>query len=339
MSIVWKSLKWLAIVLAGLAVVYFFGPRPSAPSFLIPNLQAANNVIELEQQIATNERAVKGLKPGNEAKIVWANPEQKAKTRISMLYLHGFGASHREGSPVNIDLARRFGCNIFMARLSEHGVERGENNFLNFTADNFVESGERALHVAKQLGDSVVVVATSAGAALGLFLASRHPEIKSVITYSPCIEIFKSEAKLMAGPWGLQLAHFVSGKEHNDWIMKEGQKGFWTNHQRFEGILQFATFLKYGMTQETFSKIKCPVFLGYYYLDEAHQDDVVSVPAMLKMYEQLGTPNALKRKKAFENANTHVIASDITSENWQNVEAESARFIHDVLKMELAAGI
>jgi esterase/lipase len=313
MSIVWKSLKWLAIGVAGLVILYFMGPSPSAPQFLMPKLQNASSLESLELQIAQNESSVEGLKPGNEAKIIWANPAQKSKTHISFLYLHGFGGSHREGSPVNIDLAHRFGGNLFMARLSEHGVDRGDNNFLNFTADNFVESGERALHVAQQLGDSVVIVATSAGAALGLFLASRHPEIKALITYSPCIEIFRSDAKLMAGPWGLQLAHLTTGKDHNDWIMKPGQKGFWTNHQRFEGIIQFATFLKYTMTEKTFEKVNCPLFMGYYYLNEDHQDKTVSVKAMQRMYTQLGTPEPLKRKIAFEQANDHVIASDITT--------------------------
>jgi hypothetical protein len=166
-------------------------------------------------------------------------------------------------------------------------------------------------------------------------LASRHPEIKALITYSPCIEIFRSDAKLMAGPWGLQLARFMTGKNHNDWTMKPGQKGFWTNHQRFEGIVQFSTFLKYAMTENTFEKVKCPVFMGYYYRDEEHQDMTVSVKAMQRMYGQLGTPDALKRKMAFEQADSHVIASDITSDTWKNVEIESAKFMRDVLGLPL----
>jgi esterase/lipase len=321
-----------AIVL--LTAVFFLGPRPAKPTFPIPTFENMISLSTLERSIAESEKKVIGIKPENEAKIIWADTTKKEKTKIALMYLHGFGASHHEGYPVHTDIAKHFGCNIFLARLAEHGIENGDNNMLNFTAEEYVASAERAYNVARQLGDSVVILATSGGGAMALFLASRHPEIKGLVTYSPAIRIFKKEAALMSGPWGLQLSHWITGKKHNEWVFKNAkQRYYWTNHQRFEGVIQFAVFLKYTMLKETFEKVKCPFFMAYYYQNEEKQDKTVSVVAMHEMYAQLGTPPQLKREKAFPKADAHVITSNLTTDEWQAVEQESIKFMEEVLNM------
>jgi pimeloyl-ACP methyl ester carboxylesterase len=178
------SIKALFGLIAILAVVYFLGPKPPKPNFTKPSFENAPSLAVLEQSIIETEKLEPGIKQGNEATIVWADSTKKAKTKVAFLYLHGFGASHHEGHPVSHDVAKTFGNNMFLARLSEHGVEKGDDNLLNFNAEDYVLSSEKALHIAKQLGDSVVILATSGGAAMALFLASRHPEIKGLLTYS-----------------------------------------------------------------------------------------------------------------------------------------------------------
>jgi hypothetical protein len=87
------------------------------------------------------------------------------------------------------------------------------------------------------------------------------------------------------------------------------------------------------MKPEVFSRIKCPVFLGYYYKNETEQDNTVSVPAMLKMFDELGTPENLKEKKAFPMVAAHVIASYVRSKDWQSVEKETDNFLADKVKL------
>jgi cell division protein FtsW (lipid II flippase) len=86
------------------------------------------------------------------------------------------------------------------------------------------------------------------------------------------------------------------------------------------------------MKPANFAKIKCPVFLAYYYKNEEEQDKTVSVPAMLKMFDELGTPAELKRKIAFPEAGAHVIASYIRSKDWQGVERETDKFLSEIVK-------
>jgi esterase/lipase len=337
-----KILKTTGMFLLALIViltaVYFLGPKPAKPVFDAPPVEniSALGLLDLEKSIAKSENAIENIKPDCKARIVWADSLKKTKTKVAMIYLHGFGASHAEGAPVDEDLAKRFGCNLFLARLAEHGIETGEKgeNFLKFNAEDYYDSAERALRIAQQLGDSVVIVGQSGGAALALFLAARHPELKGLILYSPAIQVFRKDAQLLAEPWGLELAHFMTSKLHNDWhFRKPEQAKYWTNHQRFEGIIQFTTFQKYAMTPEIFSEVKCPVFMGYYYEDEENQDKVVSVAAMKQMFEQISTPPLYKRAVNFKNAKAHVITSDLTTDDWQTVETESIKFFKEILGM------
>ena len=76
------------------------------------------------------------------------------------------------------------------------------------------------------------------------------------------------------------------------------------------------------------------MFLGYYYKDEDHHDQTVSVRAMLDMFEQLGTPAELKRSVAFPEANQHVIANQYLSQDWQNVRDQTFHFAEEVLGLK-----
>lgn len=60
---------------------------------------------------------------------------------------------------------------------------------------------------------------------------------------------------------------------------------YWNLHYRFEAVVEMQNFLTHTMNKEVFSQVKIPVLLTYYYKDEAHQDQVVSVKAMQKCFQ------------------------------------------------------
>ncbi len=334
-----KFLLGLLIVLGVLAGVYALGPRPDPPkeTYETPALPSLPAV--LEAQIQSEEAATPGLKPGCEAKIVWADSTKKVKTGRVLLYLHGFSASPGgEGDPVTFHLAKTFGANLFLPRMAGHGIDLGDETMATLTTDEYLASAEKGLATAKLLGDSVYVVGTSAGGALTLWLASRHPEIRAAVVYSPCIAIFDPNAKLLDDPWGLHLARLVTGKEFND-IQNpvEAQKKYWTTHYRLEGVQMLQNFLTHDMTAETFKKVTCPTLLCYYYKNEQEQDKVVSVPAMLTMFEGLGTPAALKRKVNLPSTARHEMASKYLSKDVAAVERETVRFLEEVVRLKPVA--
>jgi esterase/lipase len=325
--------KWFSVFILTLFIVYSVGPRPSKPDFTLHENNLPLSLNDLESSINRSEKAVKGIKPDNQARIIWADSSKKEKTKIAFLYLHGFSASQAEGDPVHKDLAKKYNANLYLSRLAEHGIDRGDSTMINLTAGALEASAEDALSITKKLGDAVVVIGTSAGGALALYLASRHPEIKAIILYSPCVKLFDGTATILDKPWGLQIARLVSGGAVKKFKSESNaHSNYWQLNYRIEALVALQNLVSNTMKPEVFSNIHCPVFLGYYYKNDKEQDNTVSIPAMLKMFDELGTPAEIKQKKAFPETGEHVIASYIRSKDWQSVEKETDKFLSEIVK-------
>jgi hypothetical protein len=150
---------------------------------------------------------------------------------------------------------------------------------------------------------------------MSVYLASKHPEIKALILYGPCIAVADPNAALLDNPWGLQLARLIKQGEFNDIPVKNPlHDQYWNLHYRLEAIVGMQNFLTHAMKPEVFAGVKCPLLLTYYYKDEVHQDKVVSVKAMQEMFPLIGTAAKDKKQMAFPDAGNHVITSPILAE-------------------------
>jgi pimeloyl-ACP methyl ester carboxylesterase len=324
--------KRLLIVIIVLSIIYFSGPHPVAPKY-DPAIPAVPSVEGLEKYIAGNE-ALHKLRPNNEARIVWANDTLRQKTPYSIVYLHGFSASQEEGNPVHRNIASMFGCNLYLSRLAEHGIDTSEQ-LLNLTVDNYWESAKQALAIGKQLGDKVILMGTSTGATQSLQLAATFPgDVAGLVLYSPNIAIHDPFAWMLNDPWGLQIARLVKGSKYLHPVdERPAYKQYWNSPYRLEALVTLEEMLETSMNKKTFSNIKQPTLLLYYYKDEKQQDSVVQVSAMKKMFEQLATPIGLKREMALPNTGDHVIASPIKSRDVENVRKETYKFLEDIMKL------
>ena len=320
--------------MAVLIIVYVMGPKVDTPNLDKSLPEVTSDLALLEEEITRNEAAIPNIKPDNEARIVWAD-SIPGKTAYSIVYLHGWSASQEEGDPVHLETAKRYGCNLYLPRLAGHGLIEDEP-MLTLTADKLLASAKEAIAVAKQLGDKVVLMATSTGGTLALYLAGGDPDIAGILLYSPNIEIFDPNATLLAKPWGLQMAKLVKGGDYHvfDNITASDRK-YWTPKYRVEALTQLQVLVDKTMTEETFKSVHQPVFLGYYYRDEIHQDSTVSVPAMLRMFEHLSTPDDKKKKVAFPDVEAHVISSYITSKDIESVLRETNSFLENYLELKL----
>lgn len=317
-----------------LAIVYMLGPKVEEEKLSITFPEIPTRLSELESYLKQREDSVKGLKAGNEAYIQWADSIDKRKTSYSIVYIHGFGAGPMEGDPVHRFLGEHFGANVFVTRLPEHGIRRA-NGMEYLTAQKLADAAGEAFQIGKSLGDSVIVVGTSMGGALTLLLASQQPELKAAVLYSPAIRDGAGRLEAFFKPW----TKFIMEKtmtENGAMDMKRtGEKAeYWSEVQHINAYESLAKLMYSNMNEETFQKITQPVFLGYYYKSEQEQDFVVSVPKMLEMYGQLGTAESLKREKAFPNTGDHVIASAITSNDWQGVLFETIDFLENVVGLK-----
>ncbi len=292
--------------------------------------QEKKKLVELELQIKESEQKVVGLKPDNEARIIW-NPENPyEQTDVVFLYLHGFGASNREGEPVMSLLSKRYHANVYMSRLKEHGINR-ENSMEYLTEENYIQSAEDALSVAHKLGKHVVIVSTSTGGTLGLILASRHSDIEGLILYSPFIDLFDPAGHVITKSYGKILFWLKNFSMVTD-VPREGEVAkYWSTRYHVNGYIALMSMIDDYMKEDTYSKVKCPVFLGYYYKNEQEQDHTVSVKAMKHMYQELGIDSTLKVSYAFPFAGEHVIACDLRSNDWQAVFNRTCEFMDAIL--------
>ncbi len=332
-----RFFKWLGVIVLLLAIVYLAGPKPPTPQLngMLPAV--TQNLAALETEINRSEEILGNVKPDNQARIVWADSTRKRKTPFSIVYLHGFGASQAEGAPVHTHLARHYGCNLYLARLQDHGTT-GDSVFLRLTPENYLASAKRALAIGQILGEKVIVVGTSAGGALSLYLAANQPAVHALVLYSPAVELYSKSIALIDKPWGKQLMRTLVGSDYVDFPRRDSLQGrYWLNRYRIEGLVTLQTFLDETMNRDTFAKVKCPVYLAYYHKTEEQEDKVVSVPAMLAMFGELGTPATAKRKAAFPNTGHHVIASYIHSKDWRGVETDTQKFLEQVVGLQPVA--
>lgn len=325
-----KKKLWFIIPLL-LLIGYLMGPKPNAPQYRKDVPAIPSQPAELEAFIKANE-AKHRIKPDNEAKIVWANDSSKTKTEYAIVYLHGFSASQMEGDPVHRNIAKKFGCNLYLSRLAEHGIDTVDA-LRWLTADKYWESAKQALMIGKQLGNKVILMGTSTGGTNALQLAAAYPnDVHALLLLSPNIEIFDPNAWLLNNPWGLQIATMVVG---NRYIVTADQrdifKKYWYSKYRLEGAVALQEMLETTMTEENFSKVTQPTALLYYYRDAVHQDSVVKVSAMLEMMKKISTPDSLKRMIALPKTGDHVIGSPIKSGDAEGVEKALEAFMREVV--------
>jgi pimeloyl-ACP methyl ester carboxylesterase len=319
-----RKLKIGFFISINIAAIYLLGPHPEKPFFddVLPYI---SNHISIDDYVSEMESNYK-IKDNNEAKIIWADSSHQV-TEYAIVYLHGFSASQMEGDPVHRNIAKQFHCNLYLARLAEHGLT-GSDAMQNLTAENLWVSAKEAYAIGKKIGKKVILIGTSTGGTLALQLAANFPEIAGLILYSPNIEINNPSAPLLNDPWGLQIARMVQGGKFNNvaYTHKDFPK-YWNPHYRLEATVALENLIEATMKEPLFKKITQPCLALYYYKDEAHQDKVVKVTATQRMFSQISTPDYLKVIKAMPKTGNHVLASPLVSKDAEGVEKETAKFI------------
>ena len=328
-----KRYKILLGFSALLVTGYLLGPKPKRPVYdaTLPNIPDLNDLDDFVQRIENGHQ----LKPGNEAEVIWADSLHQ-QTEYAVVYLHGFSASKTEGDPVHLNLAKKLKANLYLARLADHGIDTVAP-MRDFTADRLWETSKQAYAIGKKLGKKVILVGTSTGGTVALKLAATYPAINSLILLSPNVAINDKSAWLLNDPWGLQIARRVLGSEERTIDGRTAEfKKFWYTNYRIESLVELQEFIESTMNKNLFKKVKQPVLMLYYYKNDLEQDPVVRVDAMLQMFDQLGTPENLKRKMAIPNAGNHVIGSYLTSKDLPSVETAIESFVGNVLKVPVA---
>ncbi len=331
-----KTLKIIGTIIIILAIVYLLGPTPATPKYNAAlSIPMSGTTTTMIDKVLTTTETAAHAKPNNEAKIIWADTA-KTLTEYVLLYLPGFTASHTEGAPIHTNLAAKYGCNLYLARLYGHGLQDTTHTFEDFTVDKYYASAVDALSTAIQLGNKVIIMGTSTGGSLALKLAAAFPnKVHGLILLSPNIAINDPNAWLLNNHWGKQIATLVKGgSTFHSTRQDSTYRKYWNTSYNVNGAVQVEELLETSMTSSTFNKLTQPTCLLYYYQDEAHQDPVVKVSAMKTMYAQLGTPNNSKYECAIPKAANHVIGSYVQSGDLATVQEKIAFFVENIMHIK-----
>jgi len=290
---------------------------------------------QLDTYLSDRESAY-SLKPGAEAKIVW-NCDSKVpqQTEYAIVYLHGFRASHPEGNPVHRAIAQSFGYNLFLSRLDEHGLDT-DYPLLQLTEEKLLDSARFAFEIGKRIGKKVILMGTSTGGSLGLYLAAQNTfkqDIASLVLYSPLIRFYGFKEKFLMIPLGRKSLGLLLGRKH---LIKTQQTTYaedriWYKEYALQGALALGSFTQHHMQKKLFEKISCPVFVGYYYKNNREQDTLVSITAIKRMIKILRSRTQIVKSVNFQDAKTHVICSSLVSKSVDSVITQTDLFLKNTV--------
>ncbi|MGF6710301.1 pimeloyl-ACP methyl ester carboxylesterase [Luteibacter sp. W1I16] len=279
------------------------------------------NLDELASDIDENERHVPGIKPDNEARIVFGAGLPRTRQALSVVYLHGFTASQAEGAPAHRTIAAACEAHLFLNRLAGHGTDE-PGAMAGASPERWRADADAALEVGLRLGEKVVLVSTSMGASLALDLAVRRPEaIAAVVAWSPGIRVHDPEQ--------LRAAVLLQGAVPSPGERSPFQRRYWSSMVHTDGYRAIARLFIEWMRPERLRAIACPVFFGLWDGGENDRDTLTSVMAMRDAFGWLGTPASRRRLVAYDHA-AHVLASPERSPAAARVLADSLAFLHDM---------
>lgn len=309
-----KTKKRLTITLSVIALLilaYFLGPKPNYPTFDGKITWQKIPLNELEATLQRENAALPNLRDQCGSSVIW-HKDSVHQTKYAVVFLHGFSACPFEGNPIVQDFAKEFGCNLYLHRLPQHGLDDAES-FVDLTPKEWIESAKKAINIGASLGEKVIIMSSSTGGTLSTYLTAENAEkniIAAQFLYSPNFGIANPAAFLINNPWGFQiLKQIEGGNYHYIKEMSAESAPHWTTTYRIEGLIALQDLIEKTMTNKTFEKIKTPVFVGYYYKNEKEKDNVVSIDAMKNFYTQIQTPENQKVIIPFSEVGGHVITN------------------------------
>lgn len=322
-----KVLFGVLVVVASLFSILLSGPlfkfEPLPSNGIVSRV---NEAADLDAYLANEEAKVANLKPDLAKAIVWATPEKK-RTPLAIVYVHGFSASRGESSPVFEDLAKELGANLFFTRLTAHGLNDEGRSFATLRAQSLIDDAREALAIGRRLGERVILVGMSTGAALTLQLIAENrnaSDIAAHVMISPNYCPVDERARLISGPLGPTLARVFVGTYREFEPENAAHKYFWTSRYRAEGIAAMMDVVN-AVDRMDLSIIRVPTLTLY-----SKKDSVVSVPLIEKKHAEIGA--GVKEIVDLPEARGHLVAgSAVAPEAIEPAERVIRRFLEKAL--------
>jgi alpha-beta hydrolase superfamily lysophospholipase len=297
--------RWIVAVAAPVLLVLavIAGPVHRIDETVIP-ARVPSEPAALESYLAVAERRHPDIVPGAEKTIVWAHADRR-KTPLAIVYLHGFSASRQEVAPLCDELGARLGANVFYTRLAGHG--RDPRAMGEVQGREWLQDATEALAIGGEIGERVVLLGTSTGGTLALWLAQRDPQrIAALVLISPNLGPRAPGADLLAGPWGAQMLRALMGSEHRWEPANAAQSRYWNWRYPANALLPMMALVKI-VRESPLESITTPTLVLF-----SPEDQVAEPLEMNRAFTRLGSPT--KRLQVVNDSadrSNHVLAGDI----------------------------
>lgn len=295
----------------GLVALFLVGPRlrldDSLPSSEVPQV-GKNEVTLLADWIDSYERQFPGMIENTAAHIQWADADNPRKTSLSFLYIHGFSATWKETAPVTELLAKRYNANVFQARIAGHGMD---THAMKSSATDWLQSMNESWDIARQIGEKVVVVATSTGAPLSVWLETIPGAAEKIHAFLFLAPNFKTRSRLgflLTWPWAKYWIRFVIGETRKWEPENEAVAKYWTYEYSTRALMEMQSVVDWFQRQNL-SEQTIPLAMMY-----MKNDPTISPEAAIAGYHAWGSEKKALIPVALDGeARQHVFAGDITA--------------------------
>lgn len=303
-----KIVGYAALSVAVVVVaVYMLGPRnPLGPATPTPRPLPPSNITQLDRWIQNSEAAYTDIKPNNAKKIVWHGAKNK-KTEWSVVYIHGFSASHLESAPLTDLVAQKLGANAFHTRLTGHG--RSGEAMAEATPQDWMADTLEAIKIGQTLGSKVLVISCSTGSTLATWFGTT-PEANLVaghVFLSPNYGPKDKNAEIINAPWGKQIASLLLGPTRSWKPDNEKIANAWTTSYPSQSVFPMMALVK-GVRDSDLSAFQTPVLMMY------SEKDTVVDPEQIKLaFQRFGSGNKRLEAVTSEDEGQHLLVGDLRS--------------------------
>lgn len=298
-----NTLKFVFILIAGIVIIGMIGPRATIDL----SVEKVSLPEDLDRYLQEKESGVTLTTDDVAKKIVWFDPETKAKTPVSIVYLHGYSATLMETHPLTEDIARQLEANVFYTRLEGHGEPK--EKFAKATAAQWARDTVEAWEIGRRIGEKVIIFGVSTGATLATWLTLTHDveELKALVFVSPNYGLADRTATVLTLPWGVQVGKWIAGGDYHPWPAKnEKHETYWMTSPGVESTAQMLKLVQ-AVNELEFGNLRTPMLVLY-----SEHDTTVSIAEIKTAFAEFGsTTKYLVAVDSSPNPSKHVLAGDI----------------------------
>ena len=237
------------------------------------------DIDNLDSLLESQEKVVKGLRPGTEKKIVWAG-ESAVKSKTSIVFIHGFSASHVETYPVIDLIASEMNANAFFTRLRGHGKDGLA--LAEATYEQLLDDTMEAIEIGKLIGENVVLIGCSTGCSLIHIALDQNQDIKAAIYISPNFGPKPIKGQALRIPGAKFLAPLIFGQEHSFEAKNDEYTTCWTTKYPTKALFTIKTTVL-AAHQVNHCAIKVPIMMWF-----SDKDKVVNAKWTRKIASMMG---------------------------------------------------